>query len=76
MGAGLNKKAKERLSAAKREGGTELNFSECSIQDFKNFGPVVAMNKLVILNLAKNYISELPPTMEKLKQLTVRAHLW
>jgi hypothetical protein len=72
MGAGLSKKAKERLNAAKREGGTELNFSECGIQDFRQFGPVVAMNKLVVLNLSRNYIAELPPTIERLKQITVR----
>ncbi len=71
MGAGLSKKAKERLNASKREGGTELNFSECGIQDFRQFGPVVAMNKLVILNLSRNYIVELPPTIERLKQITV-----
>lgn len=75
MGAGLNKKAKERLNASKREGGTELNFSECDIQDFRNFGPVVAMKALVKLDLAKNQILELPPTIEQLKQLTVRASL-
>ena len=71
MGAGLNKKAKERLNASKRDGGTDLNFSECDIQDFRNFGPVVAMKALVKLNLAKNQILELPPTIEQLKQLTV-----
>ena len=73
MGAGLNKKAKERLNASKRDGGTELNFSECDIADFRNFGPVVAMKTLVNLNLAKNQITELPPTIDQLKQLTVRA---
>lgn len=72
MGAGLNKKAKERLNSSKREGGTELNFSECDIADFRNFGPVVAMKALVKLDLGKNQILELPPTIEQLKQLTVR----
>jgi hypothetical protein len=47
MGAGLNKKAKERLSACKKDGGTELNFTDCSIQDFRNFGPVVAIKTLI-----------------------------
>jgi hypothetical protein len=76
MGAGLSKKAKERLNASKREGGTELNFSECGIQDFRQFGPVVAMNKLVVLNLSRNYIADLPPTIERLKQITVIFFAW
>jgi len=69
MGGAMTKKAKEQVTLCRQTGGTELNLSDCDIRKLGSFKSIVKLKLLVRLNISRNYLQCMPPTVKKLVNL-------
>eukprot|EP01104_Vermistella_antarctica_P019108 TRINITY_DN7334_c0_g1_i1.p1 TRINITY_DN7334_c0_g1~~TRINITY_DN7334_c0_g1_i1.p1 ORF type:complete len:582 (+),score=133.56 TRINITY_DN7334_c0_g1_i1:52-1746(+) len=67
MGASLSKKARDNIHGCKRDGGVELNLSDCEIRKVNR--SILRLKLLVCLNLSMNYLQSLPSFISNLKDL-------
>lgn len=67
MGTSLSKKARDNIYTCRRDGGLDLNLSDCEIRHLSN--KIVRLKLLVKLDVSKNYLQSLPPSLAQLKDL-------